>query len=140
MPGPIVLTNAKVLVNSVDLSDHVRQVRINYKGDVVDNTAMAPGSTPGTRSRLGSLLDWDIQIDFIHDEAAGKVEVTIFPLIGTTTVVDVQPVNAARSATNPSYTGTALVESMEPVAGTIGQLAMDIVRFLAAGILSRATA
>jgi hypothetical protein len=46
-----VLTNAYVKINSVDLSDHVRSVKINYSAETPDNTAM--GAT--THSRLPGL-------------------------------------------------------------------------------------
>jgi len=38
----IVLTNAYVTVNSVDVSDHVASVTLNSSIDVVETTALAP--------------------------------------------------------------------------------------------------
>lgn len=114
----------------------MREVRFQYKGDAVDTSAM--GAT--THARSGGLLDWDVSCQLEHDEAAAKVEATLFPLIGTTAVVEVRPVNGARSVTNPGYNGTGFYESMEPVAGSIGQLAIDAVHILAAGALARSTA
>lgn len=48
--------NAKVTVNAVDLSDHVKSVTINYSAEELDDTAM--GAT--SHSRLPGLLDWSM--------------------------------------------------------------------------------
>ena len=131
----IVLDNAQVILNSVDLSNHVKQVQITYKAAALDNTAM--GDT--TKTSMGGLLDWTMSIDFYQDFTLAEVDATIFPLIGTTCVIDVKAVNGARSSTNPSFTGTCLVESYEPLSGSVGQEAMTKVSLVAAGPLSRAT-
>ncbi|MGA9851841.1 MAG: radical SAM protein [Gammaproteobacteria bacterium] len=134
MPG-IVLDNAQVLIDSVDLSAYVKQVSISYKAGALDNTAM--GDT--TKSSMGGLLDWSMSIDFFQDFGSETVDATLFPLIGTTTTIDVKAVSGARSATNPSFTGTCLVESYEPLSGSVGQEAMTKLSLVAAGDLSRAT-
>lgn len=130
------LRDAFVEVNSVDLSDHVRQVTLEYNAEAVDKTAM--GDT--TRTRTGGLKDWRISVEFYADEASSKVAQTIFTLVGSTTTVKVRPNKTSSvSATNPNYTGTALVESFVPVSGTVGEMNMSPVVFSAAGALSRAT-
>ena len=116
----IVLKNAQVILNAVDLSNHVKQVTITYKSTALDNTAMGNN----TKSSMGGLLEWSMSIDFFQDFSAAEVDATVFPLIGTTCTIDVKPVNGARSSTNPSYYGTCLVESYEPIAGSVGQEAM----------------
>lgn len=131
-----VFTNAKVDINAVDLSDHVKSVALDYKGELQDNTAM--GAT--TRTRLGGLKDWSIEIEFFQDFAAGEIDATLFGLVGTTFTVEVRPVNAARSATNPGYSGTGILESYPPIGGTVGEMAMSSVAIQAAGVLSRLTA
>ncbi|MDE2103670.1 MAG: radical SAM protein [Patescibacteria group bacterium] len=117
----IVLKNAQVILNAVDLSNRVKQVSITYKSTPLDNTAMGNN----TKSSMGGLLEWAMSIDFFQDFTAAEVDATLFPLIGTTCTIDVKPVNGARSATNPSYYATALVESYEPIAGSVGQEAMS---------------
>lgn len=133
----IVLTNAKLLVNAVDLSDHVRSVKINYKAETPENTAMGAS----TKSRLPGLLDWDMDIELNQDWAAAKTDATLFPLVGAAAfTVDVQPVNAARSATNPSYTGSALLADYPPLGQKVGEVATTTIKLMGTGTLSRATA
>jgi hypothetical protein len=95
------LTNCLVLVNAVDLSDHVSKVTITDTRDSVDITAMGATSKQITKG----LGDAKIAVDFFQDFAGGKVHQTLQPLIGSTTpiAVEVRPVNAARSATNPAF-------------------------------------
>lgn len=95
------LTNALVLVNGVDLSDHVRSVTVNDERDKQDITAMGATAKAYTKG----LGDASISISFLQDFAAGKVHATLQPLINSSTpvAVEVRAVNAARSATNPAF-------------------------------------
>jgi hypothetical protein len=131
-----VLTNAKVDINSVDLSDHVRSVQLEYQAELQDETAMGDG----TRQRIAGLKDWSMTFEFNQDFAASKVDATLWPLVGGSAVtVAVRPVNAAKSATNPEFTGSAVLESYGPVSNSIGELATAQAVFRSAGDLARST-
>jgi hypothetical protein len=136
----IVLTNAFVLLNSVDLSDHVKSVTLNYEADMQDNTAMSMS----TKSNLPGLKNWDISIDFLQDYAAAKVEATMFPLVGAAAFpFELRGSAAAVSVTNPKYTGTGLLQSFAPIAGGVGDVQMAPVKIVPGGAsntLTRATA
>lgn len=101
------LTNALVLVNGVDLSDHVQKVTLTDTRDSVDITAMGATSKAITKG----LGDGKVDISFYQDFAAAKVHATLQPLIASTTgvSVEVRPVNASRSATNPAFLMTGLL-------------------------------
>lgn len=131
-----VLTDASVVVNGVDLSDHVRSLTLQYNADAVDKTAM--GDT--TRNRTGGLKDWSVSIEFNQDFAANEVDATLFPLVGSTFTFTGKPTSAAVSATNPSFSGSALLESYQPINGSVGDLHTTSVSLVAAGDLTRATA
>lgn len=97
----IVFTNALVLVNSVDLSDHCTKVTATDNRAEVDVTAFSSNGYVQLTKGLGTA---EIDLDFLQDFATGKVHATLQPLIGSTTpvAVEVRPVNAARSSTNPA--------------------------------------
>jgi hypothetical protein len=114
----LVLTNAMVLINAVDLSDHVDTVTVNYSAAEVDSTSMGQAGL----SRLGGLKDWSLDVIFAQDYAAAKVDATLFPLVGTQVPIEVRPTNAARSATNPAYTGNGLLGSYSPMGQKVGAL------------------
>ena len=128
-------TDASVVINSVDLSDHVRQVTLDVSFDELDDTAM--GDT--YRSRLGGLGDWSMTVEFNQDFAASEVDATIWPLMGTTTTVTVKPTSSAVGATNPSYSGSVLVNDYSPLSNSVGDLATVSVTWPGAGTLTRAT-
>lgn len=131
-----VFTDAFVTIDGVDLSDHVRSVTVNYSADMQDDTAMGDG----TRSRLGGLKDWSVDVEFNQDFASSSVDDTLFPLVGTSFVVAVRPTSAARSATNPEYSGTGILESYPPLGGAVGDLSTSSITIQSAGTLSRLTA
>lgn len=132
----IVLTNAFISVNGVDLSDLVASVTLNSSIDVVETTAFG---TTGARSRIGGLADNSISLEFHQDYASGEVEATIYPLLGSTTAVIVKPNGSTTSATNPSYTATALISEWTPLNGAVGELATASVTWPVSGAITKST-
>ena len=131
-----VYTDASVVVNSVDLSDHVKSCTLNYEAEMLDDTVM--GDT--TRSNIAGLLNWSIDVEFLHDFAAAKVDATLFSLIGAAAfTVTVKPTSGSVSATNPSFSGSAVLESYPPMSGSVGDLETASATFRSAGTLARAT-
>lgn len=114
--GPF--TNAYVLVNGVDLSDHASKVTVEDSRDTVDITTFGATSKVVTKG----LGDAKITVDFFQDFAAGKVHATLQPLISSTTgfTVEVRPNNAARSATNPGIVMTSLLMTYNALDGSVG--------------------
>lgn len=131
----LVLTDVSVTIAGTDLSDHVRSVTLDYNADAVEDTNMGDS----THQRIGGLKDWSVSIEFAQDYAASKVDATLFSSVGSTVSFVGKPTSGAVSATNPSFTGTALVESYQPINGSVGELATASVSLPAAGDLARAT-
>lgn len=125
-----------VTVNGVNLSDHVTAVDLPIEVDGVETTSMGGG---GWRSRVGGLKQASVTIAFNQDFAASNVDATIWPLVGTTTVVVVKPTSGAVSATNPSYTATVLVTGFSPINGSVGDLATMNVTWPTSGAVTRTT-
>lgn len=130
-----IYNDASVTINSVDLSDHVRSASLSYEAEAVDETNMSDT----TRTNLGGLLNYAVEIEFSQDFAANEVDATLFSLVGTTTTVAIKPTSGATSATNPEFTGTMLLQSYTPMTGSVGDLATATASFVPAGALSRAT-
>lgn len=133
----LVLTNAKVTINSVNLSDHIASVTLSTSNDVVETTGF---SSTAARTRVAGLADNSITLEFHQDFATSNVEQTIYPLLGTTTTVVVTPVDTTVSGTNPSYTVTALVSEWQPLSGAVGELATASVTWPISGAITKAVA
>jgi len=133
----IVLTDAKVTINSVNLSSYISSVTLSTSSDVVETTGF---SSTAARTRVAGLQDNSVTIEFFQDFATSLVEQTIYPLLGTTTSVVVLPTSSAASATNPSYTFTALVSEWQPLSGAVGELSTASVTWPISGAITKAVA
>lgn len=132
-----VATDVKVLINNINLSDHIAQVSLEQTSDEIETTAF------GTewRQRIGGgLKDASISIDFHQDFGAASVDATLSPLFGSIATVVVTPTSGSVSATNPSFTGTFSVVQYSPVASSVGDLATLSVSWPSAGTVTRGTA
>lgn len=132
-----IVYDVDVTVNGVDLSDHVKSATINYEAEMQDATRM--GHT--TRVNKPGLLNWSVTLELEQDYAAASVDATLFALVGAAAfTVTILPTSAAKGAGNPEFSGSMVLENYNPIAGTIGDLAMCTASFRSAGVLGRATA
>lgn len=122
--------NVSVTINAVDLSDHVRELSLEMDADDLDATGM--GAT--SKTHIPGLRDDRIEVTFLADWAASKVDATLAPLVGSATgfAIVVKPTTAAVSTTNPSYTVTACLFNYQPITAEVGQISMPKVTFLPA--------
>lgn len=133
----IVLTNAYVTINSVNLSDHIASITLTTTDDVIETTAFGSSA----RTRIGGLADNSIALEFHQDYAAANVEATINgspSLVGTVTAVVVKPNGATTAADNPSYSFNALVSEWTPLNGAVGELATASVTWPIDGNITKA--
>lgn len=132
------LVNAQVLLNAVDISAFVESVTINYSAAAEDRTAMGDLQ----KLFLAGLKDWSMDVNLIQDFGASPApDVVVFPLVGTVTTIEVRPVAAARSVTNPAYQSNgALIDSYQPIGGNVGATAKAKFTVKPAAVLNRLTA
>jgi hypothetical protein len=130
----LVLTNAYITINSVNLSDHIASVTLTTTDDVVETTAFGDAA----RTRIGGLRDNSVALEFHQDYATSNVEATIYPLLGSTTTVVVKPNGSSTSAENPAYTMTALVSEWQPLNGAVGELATASITWPISGTITKA--
>jgi hypothetical protein len=106
-------------IATVDLSEYVTSITLTQTFDEVETTAM--GSTAHTFAK--GLEASTLQVDFLNDWAAAKVQATLQAAYGTSVTALVVPVRGAVtttiSATNPLYTVSILINNLTPV-GTGG--------------------
>ena len=136
----VMSNNVSLVVNSVDLSDHVREIKIDMSADDLDATGMSATS----KTHAVGLRDDRVEVTFLQDYASAKVDATLSGLVSSSTgfQVVVKPTSAAPSPTNPSYTLTALLFDYSPIDAAVGEISMPEVTFLPApgSSIVRATA
>jgi len=126
----------------VDLTDHVTSLTINRQFDELDVTAM--GATG--HSFIAGLESSTISVDFLNDDAATQVMTTLNTLVGTNakfkilqTTTPGSPSTGTVSATNPLYQGLVLVNKLTPIAGKVGDVAVQSLTFTVSGAITVAT-
>ena len=130
--GTVIYKNAKVVVNSVDLSVYVKSATVNYGAVMQDDTTMGMG----TKSNKPGLLEWSATVEFLQNYTAGTVDATLFPLVAASSPFPllIQPV----SGSSISFSGAAVLATYNPAGGTVGDLERASATFQSAGTLGRA--
>ena len=116
-----IFKDASVVINSVDLSDHVESVALAYSAEAQEATVM--GDT-GIR-RLAGLLDWSLAITFRQDYDASEVDATIFSLVGAAafSIAVRKSKTDGLGVTNPEYQGNGVIDGdYTPMGGTVGEV------------------
>jgi len=131
-----VATDYSITINGTDFSTSLASVDLTIESDDVETTAFGGE----WRTRVGGLKSASISLDFHQDFGAASVDATLWPLLNTIATVVVKPTSSAASATNPSFTATALVNSYQPFASSVGDLATLSVTWPVTGTVVRGTA
>ena len=115
----LILKDASIVIDGVDLSDHSNQVEISSEKDEQDVT----GFGANMREIALGLGDGSISITLFQDYDAGSVDDTLWSIHsdGTPVSIVVKPTSGAVSATNPSYTMTGVLPSYTPLSGSVGE-------------------
>ena len=125
-------------INGVDLSDHAREITLET------SVAELPDNVHGdnTAKVRAGLENWTINVTFLQDFAASKVDATLDTAGGVGHAsfnVIVGADAAAVSTTNPRYSGNAILSSYRPFGGQQGVNLEAQATFRAAGNLTRQT-
>lgn len=137
----IVLTDASVVINGVNLSQYITSVSLSTSNDVLDTTGFGAG---GARTRTAGLSDNSVTLEFNQDFATSALEASInavgSSLVGTTTTVVVKPTSSAVSVSNPSFSFSAVVSEWQPLSGAVGELATVSTTWPISGTITKAVA
>jgi hypothetical protein len=137
-----VIYNAKVMVNSVDLTNHCTQAVVHDGQETKDATCM--GNTYHVfRVGLGTP---SIDLTFKNDPASGSVESTLRGLITITSTgvpIYVRKINTTRSTDNPEYYMDGIYDgdltSMNDSIGELADISAKFVPFSTFTIYTSAT-
>jgi hypothetical protein len=129
-------TDYFVSVNGTDFSTSLNSVELALEADDLETTAFGQGF----RTRIGGLKQASLTLNFMQDFGSGSVDAVLSPLLASLATVVIKPTSGTVTATNPSYTMTALVTQYSPFASSVGDLASLSVTFPVSGTVTRATA
>jgi hypothetical protein len=115
----LVLTNARIEIDGNVVSTDGNTVNISYEAETDDNTTFGDS----TRSNIGGLKNWSMELNFVQDFANTEIDSILFPLVGTDFEVKIRPDAGVISTSNPEYVGRGLLQSYAPLGGSVGELA-----------------
>lgn len=133
-----ILKDATVIINGVNLSDHVASVEISTGIADLDVTAMG---AQGVQRSTG-LRDEGFKVKMRQDFVPASVDATLWPIYiaGTAVPIEVRPTSAVVSTSNPKFTASVLLLEYAPLNGDVGSVGDADVAFAVDGVISRATA
>lgn len=116
-----VLLDAVVEIAGQDLTNYVSQVELEYSYAEVDATTYGSG---GAEELIGGLESGSVTFTFRNDYAPGALDEIMRGLVSRTPQTFAIRPNAGNVSTaNPQYSGKILVNSWQPIAGNVGDLA-----------------
>lgn len=130
-------TDAYITINAVPASTWAKSVTLEVDVEDLDSTTFGGD---GWKSSIGGLKSGSIKIDLDQDFEASQVDATLWPLLGTVFTVTINPKGSTTSATNPQYSGSALLTKYSPMDGSVGDLASTSIEMSTSGVWTRATA
>ncbi len=133
----MVLLAAFVSLGGNDLSSYTRKAELTTEVEDKDVTTYA---SLGWKEVLGGLKSGELSLEFLQDAAATKIDSIMWPLLGTVVPFVVRLDNSAKSANNPEWTGSVLVNGWNPIEGGVGDEASVSVGYPTSGAVARATA
>jgi hypothetical protein len=130
-------TDTEIVINSVNLSDHLTKATFTETAADVETTAF--GDTNVTR--IGGLKDGSVSLEFQQDYDASSVYATLSAIgVGGTTTLTCTPTSGALATTNPEVSVTVLITDLTFLDTTVGDLATFSVSWPFSGAVSVTTA
>jgi hypothetical protein len=137
----LVLTDASVVINGINLSEFITSVALSTSEDVIETTGMG---TAGARTRVSGLADNSLALEFNQDFATSGPEITMnavgASLVGTVTTVVIKPTSAAVGVNNPSYSFSCVVAEWQPLSAAVGELSSISATWPISGAITKAVA
>jgi hypothetical protein len=127
------LNNAKITVNGVDLSRFGFSLDTPEAADQIEVTGFNPS---GTREYLPGIRTQSIVIGFLQGFGASEVHQTLQPLYSSGTVFAINvrgDATNAPSATNPSFSGSAVLYTYDGLNGQLGARGETVATFMSSG-------
>lgn len=119
MATSTILSNPKVVIATVDMSDQTTAATLTHTVEALEDTAF--GST--ARTYTGGLENNELTLTMYLSFAAAETFATLEPLVGTKLIVRVNPTAAADGATNPGFILTdTYLESLPVINASLGEL------------------
>jgi hypothetical protein len=127
MASATYLSNPVLTINAVDLTDMCTAATLTNLVEALEDTAF--GTT--SRSYTAGLANNEVTLTMYASFAATETYATLQPLVGSKTVITLQPTSGTESATNPIFTLTdCYLESLPIINASLGELSTYDITFM----------
>ena len=132
MASATYLSNPVLTINAVDLTDMCTAATLTNLVEALEDTAF--GTT--SRSYTAGLANNEVTLTMYASFAATETYATLQPLVGSKTVITLQPTSGTESATNPIFNLTdCYLESLPIINASLGELSTYDITFMG-GVLT----
>lgn len=121
---------------TLEFTGTIRSANLTREFEAVDDTVAGNG---GVRTQTAGLENWGLELEIRNDFSSGGIDELIYPLVGTTALLEFQPDGPTVGTSNPKYSGQAVFLSFPPVSQSIGDLIVGTATFGPAAPLGRTT-
>jgi hypothetical protein len=135
----MILVSSVLLLNAVDRSTWVAKVELAVDAEAKDVTVFASG---GFKENLSGLKSGNLAVTFDNDVVLAQLDDTMWTLFIASAPVtfEVRAASAARSTSNPGYTGSVIITGWTPITGSPGDVNAFSVTYPTTGAIVRNTA
>lgn len=133
----MILKDAYVKLDSNVISAYVMSATLNGEAATQDSHTMGDD---WTEVELG-LKSWTLELELKQSFTTAELDSILWPYFsnGSTIAVEVRPTSSAVGASNPKWTGNAVLPAYTPIQGSVGDLASTSITLTGVGALTRAT-
>lgn len=94
----------------------------------------------GWKEVLGGLKSGGIAVTFKQSYADSTIDDLLWAVFGSVIAFEARATQSTVSVNNPKYTGSTLIKSLQPIAGSVGDVAEQSVTWPTSGAVTRAEA
>ena len=128
--------NARVEVNSTDLSTYVKKVTLNIEADSLNTATMGDSWD----EFIAGMKRGTVTIEFVQDFTDNLLDEILWGINGTVVTCKIRTTSSAIGTSNPEYQTSVLVTNYSPINAGVGELATTSVTWPTSGAITRATA
>lgn len=94
----------------------------------------------GWKEVTGGLKSGQLACTFKNDYADSATDDDLWAVFGTVIAFEVRATQSTVGASNPKYTGSVLIKALQPIMGSVGDVAEQSVSWPTSGAITRAEA
>ena len=134
----IVVTGTYWTLATVDYSAQVRSAGLTLNGPEVDVTNMG---SAGWREFLSGVKAGQLDVDLVKDNDLSVLDSAVWTNFsaGTATAFTLQQTSGAKSTSNPSYEGSVIITTWQPIMGAVGGAFGGSISWPTTGAITRDT-